>query len=222
MKFKHVVFITVLVLVIDQALKLWVKTHMQLDETINLIGDWCKLHFVENPGAAWGLSLKGMWGKIILTSFRLVAVIAGYFLIKRFIKQQYTKGFIICASLIWAGAIGNLIDSLLYGLIFDKGMIFNATTGEYENYTGLAKYVKFGTGYSKPLLGHVVDMFYFPIFKIGKFTFFNAIFNIADAAISIGVITIILFQKKLYRRVQPAADNTIETRAMVNDELQVN
>ncbi len=200
MKERHVLFIIFGILIADQALKIWVKTTMHYHEERLIFGEWFRLYFIENEGMAYGWKFGGEWGKIFLTLFRLVAVILGSWYIKRIIDQGYHKGFIICASLIYAGAAGNLIDSLFYGIIF-SGSEFGgpiATLFPEQGYAGF-------------LHGHVVDMLYFPIIRdfpmpswvpfIGgePFTFFQPIFNIADASISIGIITILLFQKKFFK-----------------------
>jgi signal peptidase II len=229
MKLKHLLLIAFLVILADQAIKIYVKLHYTLDwpnNTTNLIGNWSQISFAENPGMAWSLKIAGPTGKLALSIFRLFAVIFGVFYIKRLIKQRYTKGFLICAALIWAGALGNLIDSTFYGLIFDKGMLYNALTGDYDNYQGLAQFTKFGNGYEKIFMGNVVDMFYFPLFDIPlsggkKITFFNAVFNIADASISIGVLTILFFQKRLYKKILLEIEPALETREIVSDQTQV-
>ncbi len=226
MKLKHLLLIAFLVIVADQAIKIYVKLHYQLDTSTNLIGNWSKISFAENPGMAWSLKIAGPAGKLALSVFRLFAVIFGFFYIKRLIKQRYTKGFLVCAALIWAGALGNLIDSTVYGLIFDKGMLYNATTGGYDNYQGLAQFTSVGKGYEKIFMGNVVDMFYFPLFDIPlpggkKIEFFNAVFNIADAAISVGVLTILFFQRTLYKKVPLETEPALETREVVSDHTQV-
>jgi signal peptidase II len=135
-------------------------------------------------------------------------------------------------ALIWAGALGNLLDSMFYGLIFDKGMqwqdawVNGKIIKDYVDYEGVAQFTSFGKGYAPMFMGHVVDMLYFPLFKIplpngGQFEFFNAIFNIADAAISVGVLTIIFFQKKLYRSTETELVPSKETTAPVTDDTQV-
>jgi signal peptidase II len=232
MKSRTVIFIIALVVFADQALKIWIKTHYNLHESHQIIGSGFQLYFVENMGMAYGWSFGGNWGKLALTVFRMFAVFFGTFLIAKFIKQGYTKGFLICAALIYAGALGNLIDSMFYGMIFDKGMLADAVTKDYIYYDGIAKFAK--PGYSTFLHGNVVDMLYFPVIEgnfpdwvpfVGKdksFIFFRPIFNIADAAISTGVITILVFQKRFFKHKEPAEiTNTIETGALVNDESQV-
>ena len=207
MKKIHVFIIVLLVVLADQVLKYYVKTNFFLNTSRPVFGDWFQLYFVENPGMAYGWKFGGNWGKLALTVFRMGAVVFGAFYIGRIIRQGYHKGFIICASLIFAGAIGNLIDSCFYGMIFDKGMIFNPTFGDYMGYDGLAVLAK--KGYGSFLHGNVVDMLYFPVIKGHfpgwfpvwggeDFEFFRPIFNLADAAISGGVISIIIFQRKFF------------------------
>lgn len=207
MKKAHVFIIVLLVILADQALKYYTKTNFYLNTSRPVLGNWFQLYFVENPGMAYGLKFGGDWGKLALTVFRMGAVVFGVFYIGRIIRQGYHKGFIVCASLIFAGAVGNLIDSCFYGLIFDKGMVFNPNFGDYMGYDGLAAVST--KGYGKFLHGNVVDMLYFPLIKghfpswfpvwgNEDFEFFRPIFNLADAAISGGVISIIVFQRKFF------------------------
>ncbi len=232
MKLRNVFFIIFMIIFADQALKIWVKTSMLYHEERFVIGRWFRLYFIENEGMAYGWKIGGEWGKMLLTLFRLGAVIFGTWYLARIVKQNYHKGFIICAGFIYAGALGNLIDSLFYGIIFDKGMYFDSAIRGQVPYEGLAKFS--GKGYASFLHGNVVDMLYFPIienkimpgwvpFLGGKpFTFFQPIFNIADASISIGVIVILLFQKRFFRQQKKDETNpTVETRAEVTDEAQV-
>jgi signal peptidase II len=210
-KGRHVLFIILGILIADQILKIWVKTTMHYHEEHLIFGEWFRLYFIENEGMAYGWKFGGEWGKIFLTLFRLVAVILGSWYIKRIIDQRYHKGFIICAALIYAGAAGNLIDSLFYGIIFSASEFGGpiATLFPEQGYAGF-------------LHGHVVDMLYFPIIRdfpmpdwvpfIGgePFTFFQPIFNIADASISIGIITILLFQKKFFKEEKKEAKEEID------------
>lgn len=190
------------VIIADQCLKFYIKLNYFAGEEHNVLGNWFRLHFVENEGMAWGWKFGGGFGKIALTLFRLVAVIWGSFLLKDFIKKKYHKGFIICAALIYAGALGNLLDSMFYGLFFDYSDPFTQN---------VAKLVPFGTGYTSFLHGRVVDMLYFPLINsnypswvpfVGgdKFEFFAPVFNIADASISVGVITLLIFQNKFFKK----------------------
>jgi signal peptidase II len=213
---KKVAALIVLIIFIDQAIKFYIKLHYFIGEEHALIGEWARLHFVENEGMAWGLKFGGGFGKIILTLFRLVAVIWGVFLIKGFIQQKYHKGFIICAGLIFAGAVGNLIDSLFYGMIFDASYPYTTMVAHLFPRTG---------GYASFLHGKVVDMFYFPIIREGhfpkwfpiwggeEFEFFRPVFNFADAAISTGVIALFVFQKKFFKEPTQALAKEVEDAA---------
>ncbi|HEY9258657.1 lipoprotein signal peptidase [Chitinophaga sp.] len=204
MKYRHVVFIVILILVIDQTLKFWIKTHMFMQQEFVIFPNWFRIHFIENEGMAYGLKFGGDFGKILLTMFRLVAVVVGFVYMKKLIKEKYSTGLLICGSLILAGAAGNLIDSMFYGIIFNDSI-------GYE----VAKFMPSGGGYGSFLHGRVVDMLYFPIyegylpnwvpFKGGDyFVFFRPVFNVADAAISTGVVAILLFQKRFFgKHMQP-------------------
>lgn len=230
LKIRHVVLIITSLIIIDQVLKIWIKTTYLPGHVTNVMGqDWFRLHFIENPGMAWGWKFGNETGKMILTLFRLVAVIFGTWYIGRIVKQQYTRGFIICASLIYAGALGNLIDSMFYGMFFDKGLSASTNYLQYNN--GIASFSS--DGYSSFLHGSVVDMLYFPLFNgnfpkwfpyIGgqEFEFFSAIFNIADASISIGVITLLFFQKRFFKKNSlMETPSTVETATEVSDKMQV-
>lgn len=175
---------------------------------------WFRLHFVENEGMAYGWKLGGTWGKIALTTFRLVAVIVGTFYLLSIIKKQFHKGYIICVTFIYAGAIGNLIDSLFYGMIFEFSDVYaqNLAKGFWaEGFKG---------GYESFLHGRVVDMLYFPIIENGKFPdwlpiwggesfeFFRPVFNIADTAISGGVFTLLIFQNRFFPETKVKKEET--------------
>lgn len=230
MKSRQVALIIILIVIADQALKLWIKTHYHLNESHKIIGSGFQLYFVENPGMAYGWKFGGNWGKMALTVFRMAAVVFGTWYLGKIVREKMHKGFIFCAALVYAGALGNLIDSSFYGLIFDKGMTFDPTSNEYANYNGLATFTK--NGYASFLHGNVVDMLYFPVlrghfpswlpFWGGQdFEFFRPIFNLADASISTGVISILGFQKRFFKHKEKESHNTIETGALVNDESQV-
>lgn len=232
LKIKHVVLIISAIIIVDQVLKIWIKTTHPTGEVTRVLGmDWFRIHFIENPGMAWGWKFGNETGKIILTLFRLAAVIFGTWYLGRIVKQQYRRGFIVCASLIYAGALGNLIDSMFYGMIFDKGLTYNPALSDYMQYSGIAQFSTHG--YSSFLHGSVVDMLYFPMFKghfpswvpfVGgdDFEFFSAIFNVADASISIGVITLLLFQKRFFKKAVPAQNSLpVETSTEVSDKMQV-
>lgn len=200
------VLIIILLLLLDQALKIWIKTHMQLHESIE-ITPWFYLYFTENPGMAFGIEVIG---KLFLSVFRIVAVLfIGYYLYK-LVKENYKFGFIACISLVFAGAVGNIIDSIFYGVIFD------------HSFGQLATFMPEGGGYASWLHGKVVDMFYFPIIEtnwpewipgIGgeHFIFFSPIFNFADAAISCGIVALLLFYGKyLNKNIHPSAEEIKE------------
>ena len=184
--------IVVTILLIDQIIKIWVKTHMTLHEQIEIFS-WFKIVFIENNGMAYGMEIGS---KLVLSLFRVVAVsVLGYY-IARQVKRQARYGYIVCLSLIMAGAAGNIFDSMFYGLIF------NASSEFYTSY-----FVPFGTGYAPFLMGKVVDMFYFPLivttwpdwlpmFGGQPYVFFSPIFNFADAAISVSVVLVLLFYRK--------------------------
>ena len=202
MKYRSAVLLIIAILLVDQAVKIYVKTHFYpgMAGQVNVAGDWFKLHFLENEGMAFGMKLsQSFWGKLTLTLFRLVAVVAGFFILRRIIRQGFTRGVIICGSLILAGAAGNLVDSIFYGMIFTESSFH------------IAQFVPWGKGYAPLFHGKVVDMLYFPIAHwqwpgwvpgLGgrEAEFFEPVFNIADASISVGVIVLLLFQKKLLRR----------------------
>jgi signal peptidase II len=231
MKARHVTFIILLIIIADQAFKLWIKTHYHLNEHHNIIGSGFQLYFVENPGMAYGWQFGGSWGKMALTIFRMGAVVFGTWYLAKIIKEKQHRGFIFCAALVYAGALGNLIDSSFYGMIFDKGMTFDPAIKRYVDYNGLATFSS--KGYASFLHGNVVDMLYFPVIE-GKFPnwfpfwggddfiFFRPIFNIADASITTGVLSILVFQRKFFKqRNANETHPTVETNALVNDESQV-
>ena len=222
MKPRFAVLIILLILIADQALKIWIKTSFPFGHVMDVMGlPWFKLYFIENEGMAWGWKFGGEWGKLILTLFRLVAVLFGTWYLGRIIRQNYSRGFIICACLIYAGAVGNLIDSLFYGMIFEDSSYVHVAEMFPEK------------GYAGFLHGRVVDMLYFPMIQstypdwvpfIGgkEFEFFSPIFNIADASISVGVITLLLFQKRFFKKhdhqeTQPAVQSNPE----VSDQAQM-
>lgn len=185
------VAVILLVLIADQVLKIWVKTHMVLHESI-YITDWFQIYFTENPGMAFGIEVIG---KLFLSIFRIIASCFIAFYLFKLVKKNFSTGYIVCIALIFAGAVGNIIDCIFYGVIFDS------------SYGQLATLFPPEGGYSTWLHGKVVDMFYFPIIKTTwpawmpfcggeKFIFFSPIFNIADSAISVGIGILLLFYRK--------------------------
>jgi signal peptidase II len=210
---KKVAAFILLIIFLDQAIKFYIKLNYFIGEEHMLFGTWGRLHFVENEGMAWGLKFGGGLGKIALTLFRLIAVIWGTFLIKGFIEKKYHNGFIICAALIYAGAIGNLIDSIFYGVIFDASVPYT---------TMVASLLPSEGGYAGLLHGKVVDMFYFPIITNAhfptwlpfwggeEFEFFRPVFNFADMAISTGVIALFVFQNKFFSDSNEKAAEKVE------------
>ena len=194
-KGKGAVLIVMLLLLFDQLLKIWVKTHMELHESIE-ITPWFYICFTENPGMAFGIEVIG---KLFLSLFRIVAVIfIGYYLWK-LVKRNYAFGFIVCISMILAGAMGNIIDSVFYGVIFD------------HSYGQVATLFPPDGGYGTWLHGKVVDMFYFPLIETTlpewlpiwggqEFVFFRPIFNLADSSICVGVFLLLLFYRDSFSK----------------------
>lgn len=201
LKLKISILIIVLLL-IDQILKIYIKTNFLLGEKICLIGNWFCLYFVENAGMAYGMEWGGVIGKYVLTIFRIVAASAIlWYLIKSF-KRNHHSLFYYSLAFIFAGAVGNIIDSLFYGLIFNESGVFGFDTQP-------ASFVPWGQGYAPFMQGRVVDMFYFPIINTtlpewlpiwggSQFVFFQPIFNIADTCITTGVLIMIIFYKKVF------------------------
>ena len=222
----QVALLITLILVADQALKIYIKTHFALQEEHNILGRFFRLHFVENAGMAWGWKFGGDFGKIVLTLFRMIAVILGVFYLGSIIKKKYHPGFIMCAALIFAGAAGNLIDSMFYGLIFSNS--------DYYIHNIAVMFPPQG-GYAGFLHGQVVDMLYFPIIQTHypswfpvwggqEFEFFSPVFNLADASISVGVIAILLWQKKFFPHKKAATNTDVPivsttTAPIINENL---
>jgi len=194
------ILIVLLILVADQTLKILVKTNMTLYQQIPIFGNWGILHFVENNGMAFGMALPGSLGKILLTSFRLLAVVAIGFYMRHLIRLKAHTGLVIALSMVMAGALGNIIDSVFYGMIFSSSSPVQAASIFPE-----------GGGYAPLMQGKVVDMFYFPLIKGNypqwfrdgaSFIFFRPVFNIADSSISVAVAIILFNQKRFFRHVE--------------------
>lgn len=206
------------ILLIDQAIKIWIKTHMYRGESFR-IADWFYIYFTENNGMAFGMEI---FSKLFLTSFRIAAVAAIIWYLCKVIRQGIVKtGYIVCLSLILAGALGNIIDSVFYGVLFSE-----------STFHEIAHWVPIGEGYSDWFYGKVVDMFYFPIIDshwpswmpfVGgdHFIFFSPIFNFADAAISVGIITLLLFYSKYLSQHEssPAQTDTQEQNTTPEENL---
>lgn len=198
MSLKKAYIIVFLVLLVDQISKIYIKTTFTLDEDVQLF-DWFRIHFIENEGMAWGAQIPGSYGKLVLTLFRIVAVGGIGWWLWDSVKKKQSPYLIVSIALILAGAFGNIIDSVFYGVIFDHSTPTQVATMFPDK------------AYGSLFYGKVVDMFYFPIWRGnlptwlpiwgGKyFTFFNAIFNVADAAISVGVGILIVFNKKAFAK----------------------
>ncbi len=204
------ILVIILILIADQILKIWIKTSFYLGEERRVIGNWFLLHFVENRGMAFGFEFAGRYGKVILTLFRLVAASAIFWYLLKLIKKGIPAGLVVSIALICAGALGNIIDSAFYGVLFS------------DSYGRLAEFLPPGGGYETFLHGSVVDMLFFPLIKgtwpswspinAGEpFIFFRPVFNIADSSITIGISIILLFYRKYFsesdeKKAKPAAE----------------
>ena len=197
---KRSIWIILITLILDQTVKIWVKTHMYLGQEYQVL-DWFYIHFTENNGMAFGMEFGGDWGKLTLSLFRIVFVGFIISFLINLVRKNADKILITSLSLILAGAIGNILDGAFYGLLFS------------ESYHQLATFLPEGGGYAPLFFGRVVDMFYFPILKGylpewvpfwggDYFVFFRPVFNIADAAISIGVGIMVLFQKRVMKALE--------------------
>ncbi len=197
--------VVIIIVLLDQILKIWVKTHMYIGESSYTHWGWkikwFQIYFVENPGMAFGMQLPTQWGKLILTFFRILIIsFLGYYIFK-IAGKNVKKGYIVFLAMIFAGALGNLIDSMFYGVFFSDSPYV-----VYRGHLPPAHFCLHGCGYAPFFMGKVVDMLYFPLFKVHlpewfpiyggtSFIFFEPVFNIADASITVGTILLILFSK---------------------------
>jgi len=190
--------IVLLVLIVDQTIKILVKTNMTLGQSIPVFGDWFMLHFTENFGMAFGIEIPGEFGKMTLSLIRIGALgFIGWYIVK-LAREGAPTGLLVCLGLLFGGAAGNVVDSAFYGLIFSQSFFHQVAIMFPE-----------GGGYGTFLHGYVVDMFYAPMIQGAfpqwlpfwggrEFTFFSPVFNVADAAITTGVFTMLIFQKRFF------------------------
>lgn len=206
-----VFFVILFVVILDQWLKYYIKTTYSIGSGFDILGfSWAKIHFIENEGMAFGLTFGGEMGKLALSLFRLIMVSFLVYMIVQLIKAKESLGLLICFALIIAGAIGNIIDSAIYGVIFSESDIGRTATLFPEE-----------GGYGKFLHGKVVDMLYFPLINTNfpdwfpiwggeRFQFFRPVFNIADASISTGVISILVFHRNFFQRTEDKVEENSE------------
>ncbi len=204
------ILIILFVLIFDQLIKVWIKTHMYIGQEFSVAGNWFFIHFTENNGMAFGLEFAGNFGKLFLSLFRIVAISAiGYYIYKLSKKKDTPLGLYICLALIFAGAFGNIIDSAFYGLMFSD-----------SNYQ-IAQAFPDGGGYASFLHGKVVDMLYFPMIEghfpswfpfwgNDEFIFFRPVFNIADSSITVGVFMLIIFQNRFFGKKTNSPEPNVE------------
>ena len=216
---KKSLLIVAVILFIDQVFKFWIKTNMSLGQEFNVFGDWFIIHFTENPGMAFGLEFSGSYGKLILSLFRLVAITVLVVYIYKLTRQKVSNLVLVSLSLVLAGAMGNMIDSAFYGMIFSS-----------SNYFEVAQFMPPEGGYGTFLHGKVVDMLYFPIISGtypdwipylsgGEFQFFRPVFNIADSSITIGVILMVLFQKQFFGKKPDDSTADVQEEPEMKTEL---
>lgn len=205
---KKIIAITLIILLIDQISKIYIKTNFQVNDFVSIMPGF-KLTFVENPGMAYGFHFGGIIGKYFLVIVRVFLIGGMIYLFKNWLQRGESNYLIIPMSMIFAGAIGNLIDGMFYGLIFDSGTVYDESIDQWIGYGGISKLVPFGQGYSSFMRGCVVDMLHFPLVDFtlpdswpvigGKhIEFFKYIFNVADSAITVGAAFLLIFRKKAF------------------------
>ena len=223
MKKKSIIISAIIfaVLVIDQVSKIWVKTNMTIGQEFSILGaDWAYIYFVENPGMAFGLTFGGDWGKLALSLFRIGAVGFLFYFLRRLVLEGANMGILVSFSLIIAGAMGNIIDSIFYGVIF---------SASYAHGDPAVMFPQDG-GYAGFLFGKVVDMFYFPLIDTmlpewipiwgGKpFQFFKPVFNVADSAICVGIAILLLFQRSFFKKEEVKKQESSETEVAQENSL---
>jgi signal peptidase II len=223
---KKVVLVSLVVLIIlliDQSLKIWVKTNMALGDNIPILGlSWANIHFLENNGMAFGLAIGGEYGKLALSLFRIIAVGFLFYLIAKLIKEKAGTGILVSFAMIAAGAMGNIIDSAFYGMIFSESSYHAANVAEMFPTDG---------GYAGFLHGKVVDMLWFPMIDTtwpewfpfwggDRFQFFNPVFNIADTSICIGVVLFLIFQKSFFAQEKKETEEPLSQHDVVTTEIK--
>ncbi|MCD6658574.1 MAG: lipoprotein signal peptidase [Lentimicrobium sp.] len=215
---KKSLLIVSLILIADQVSKFWIKTNMSLGQEFKVLGDWFIIHFTENPGMAFGLEFAGEYGKLALSIFRIIAIIGIFYYLWLITRKKVHTGLLVSLSLILAGAMGNMIDSAFYGMLFSS-----------SNYFEVARFLPDEGGYATFLHGKVVDMLYFPIIQgyypswvpwLGgnDFVFFRPVFNLADSSITTGVLLMIIFQKKFFHHEELKSEETKDVSEKITEE----